>query len=210
MYNTELPMRADLPSAKKLLRSTVLAAVSAAAILLLIVLPAEYGVDPTGVGRFLGLTKMGQIKTQLAAEAAADTAAPSSPAQNPAAGATESKGSTATPTTTAAQASAQWRDELTFKLAPGEGKEIKLRMKEGEKAEFEWAVQGGAVNYDIHGDGGGRNISYEKGRNVPTHSSSILAAFSGNHGWYWRNRGQAEVEIVLKTRGQYSELKQVQ
>jgi hypothetical protein len=55
-----------------LLRSTVLAAVSAAAILVAVVLPSEYGIDPTGAGRVLGLTEMGNIKTQLAAEAEAD------------------------------------------------------------------------------------------------------------------------------------------
>ncbi|MBA3625985.1 MAG: transmembrane anchor protein, partial [Methylibium sp.] len=30
---------------------------------------AEYGIDPTGIGRVLGLTEMGEIKTSLAAEA---------------------------------------------------------------------------------------------------------------------------------------------
>ncbi|MBT9466261.1 MAG: hypothetical protein IV113_19745, partial [Hydrogenophaga sp.] len=56
---------------------------------------------------------------------------------------------------------------MTFTLTSGEGKEIKLRMAEGETAEFQWIVNGGSVNYDTHGDGGGRSISYEKGRGVP-------------------------------------------
>jgi hypothetical protein len=47
----------------------------AASLLITIVLPAEYGIDPTGVGRVLGLTRMGEIKTRLAREAAADAAA---------------------------------------------------------------------------------------------------------------------------------------
>ncbi|MBW4653336.1 MAG: hypothetical protein KME20_09940 [Kaiparowitsia implicata GSE-PSE-MK54-09C] len=38
------------------------------------VLPSEYGIDPTGFGRLTGLTTMGQIKMQLALEAAADEA----------------------------------------------------------------------------------------------------------------------------------------
>ncbi|MFX4597097.1 transmembrane anchor protein, partial [Acinetobacter baumannii] len=44
------------------------------AILIAIVLPSEYAIDPTGIGRALGLTEMGEIKTQLAEEAAADAA----------------------------------------------------------------------------------------------------------------------------------------
>ncbi|MEJ7759345.1 MAG: hypothetical protein WKF55_07100 [Gemmatimonadaceae bacterium] len=64
-----------LPSSRKLLRSTALAAVVALLLLVTVVLPAEYGVDATGIGRALGLTEMGEIKVQLAKEAAADVAA---------------------------------------------------------------------------------------------------------------------------------------
>ncbi|ODT04488.1 MAG: hypothetical protein ABS52_04320 [Gemmatimonadetes bacterium SCN 70-22] len=47
----------------------------AGALLLTAVLPAEYGIDPTGAGRVLGLTQMGEIKVRLAREAAEDAAA---------------------------------------------------------------------------------------------------------------------------------------
>jgi len=221
MYNAETPLRAELPSSSKLLRSTLLAAISAIVILVAIVLPAEYGVDPTGVGRMLRMTEMGEIKQQLAAEAAADataalTGSPASPAAAVPANASAAVSRTpSAPTvipkaaeTPAAQST--WRDELTFTLTPGEGKEIKLRMTEGEKAEFQWIVNGGSVNYDTHGDGGGRSISYEKGRGVPADDGDLVAAFTGNHGWYWRNRGQSDVKVVLRTRGQYTDIKQVQ
>ena len=59
----------------RLLRSTLIALAVAALLLTTVVLPAEYGIDPTGVGRKLGLTRMGEIKTRLAKEAAADAAA---------------------------------------------------------------------------------------------------------------------------------------
>lgn len=62
-------------SSGELIRSTVIAAVIAALLLITVVMPAEYGVDPTGVGRVIGLTEMGEIKAQLAKEAAADAAA---------------------------------------------------------------------------------------------------------------------------------------
>lgn len=72
MYNTDLPTRAELPTSAQLKRSTLIAALTALALLVTVVMPSEYAIDPTGVGRFLGLTKMREIKTQLAAEAAAD------------------------------------------------------------------------------------------------------------------------------------------
>ena len=72
MYNTDMPSRAELPSSAQLLRSTLIAAGVAAALLVTVVLPAEYNIDPTGAGRALGLTEMGEIKTQLAREAETD------------------------------------------------------------------------------------------------------------------------------------------
>ena len=57
MYNTDLPNRAELPSSRQLLRSTAIALVAAGALLITTVLPAEYGIDPTGMGRALGLTQ---------------------------------------------------------------------------------------------------------------------------------------------------------
>ena len=62
MYNSEIPSRADLPSNKQLVRSTLIALVAAVAVLITVVLPAEYAIDPTGAGRLLGLTEMGEIK----------------------------------------------------------------------------------------------------------------------------------------------------
>ena len=62
-------------SSRQLLRSTLIALAVAGLLLVTVVLPAEYGIDPTGAGRVLGLTRMGQIKTRLAKEAAADAAA---------------------------------------------------------------------------------------------------------------------------------------
>ena len=49
MYNTDIPTRAELPTSKQLLRSTIIAVFAAAAILITVVLPAEYAIDPTGI-----------------------------------------------------------------------------------------------------------------------------------------------------------------
>ena len=74
MFNSQMPRLEDLPSSNQLVRSTLIAAATAGALLVTVVLPSEYAIDPTGVGRVLGLTEMGEIKMQLADEAAADAA----------------------------------------------------------------------------------------------------------------------------------------
>lgn len=221
MYNTDMPTRADLPSTARLLRSTAIAAGVAAALLVTVVLPSEYGIDPTGAGRALGLTEMGEIKTQLAEEAEADRAkdragqtpaAPAAPA-TPAPGQRSSLlgsifaqlvfGSAQAQTPAAAKS-----QEIVVTLKPGEGTEVKADMRKGAKLTYTWKVDGGAVNHDTHGDGpGGNEISYSKGRGVPGDEGELTAAFDGNHGWFWRNRGSAQVTVRLTASGDFGSLK---
>jgi hypothetical protein len=223
MYNSDIPSRAELPSTRQLIRSTIIAAVSAVVLLYTVVLPSEYGLDPTGIGKMLGLTEMGEIKTRLAKEAAEDALATKASLSQPqdlavqTAGAGAAAAAAPAPPAEAQRPQARpapesghrWRDEMTFKLAPGQGTEIKLKMKEGEKALFSWIVEGGVVNFDTHGDALGRSISYEKGRSFASDQGELVAAFSGHHGWFWRNRGQADVTVVLKTGGDYSDIKRL-
>jgi len=126
-----------LPSSQKLLRSTLIAAATALVLLVTVVMPAEYGVDPTGVGRLLGLTEMGKIKVQLAKEAAADAAAdaaagPSARTANTAAAAAPVKHQTQNavakviPDSVTTSATPPKTDELSVTLRPNEGKEVKL------------------------------------------------------------------------------------
>ena len=246
-----------------LIRSTLLTAGAARAILVLFWLPAEYGIDPTGVGGLTGLTEMGEIKQQLAAEAEADvqaaaaapvaaveaTPATADPAPEilqrldridaqlaaisavigtppsltePAAAATvvaepapEAAAAPAPDPVEAAVAEAAapepatpgWRDEVSYILNPGEGIEVKLSMEEGQTARFFWTANGSVVNFDLHGDGSGESISYEQGRAVPEASGELTAAFTGNHGWFWRNRTEAPVTVTLRTGGDYAEIK---
>lgn len=222
MYNTDMPSRAELPSTAKLIRSTIISAVVAVVLLMTVVMPAEYAMDPTGVGRFLGLTEMGEIKQQLAEEAAADEAAqleavpavteelapePAAPMQQAVSIPEPKIEPTVTAPAPATPAEPEWTDEVRFVLTPGEGTEFKLTMEEGAVASFHWVSEGGPVNFDTHGDGSGQSISYEKGRGVAEDQGELTAAFTGNHGWFFRNRNSGDVTLVLRTRGNYGELK---
>lgn len=214
MYNSDTPLRAELPSSRQLVRSTILAAISAMVLLVAVVLPAEFGIDPTGIGRVLRMTEMGDVKQQLAAEAAADAAATASTAPAQAIGTAPGMASAnaAQPPAAAVVAAApkiEWRDEMPVTLTPGEGTEIKLKMVQGAKAHYSWVVEGGVVNFDTHGDASGKSISYEKGRGVASDEGVLEAAFTGNHGWYWRNRGKSNVKVILRTRGDYTDIRKM-
>ena len=213
-------------TASGLLKSTLGAAIAAGMILTFVWLPAEYGIDPTGVGKVLGLTKMGNIKEQLHAEGDADTAAAkmnqtgvldlNTSEINLKLDAIQSQLnaialSVGVTSITADKPAAQiavtaWRDEVDYSLEPGEGIELKLTMDKGATVEFEWSANGSILNHDTHGDGDGQSISYEKGRSVPEQTGQLIAAFTGNHGWFWRNRTSDPVVITLRTRGAYKEM----
>lgn len=205
MYNANKPEASELPSTGQLLRSTAIAAVVATALLVTVVLPAEYGVDPTRIGSVLGLTEMGRIKMQLAAEAEAEEAglavAATAPAATPSAATATDTPATATP--------GQRTDETVLTLDPDQGAEIKLVMAEGARVRFTWTSSGGAINYDTHADRPGTPYhGYGKGTERQV-EGELVAAFDGSHGWFWRNRTGETVIITLRTEGAYSEVKRV-
>jgi hypothetical protein len=226
MFNAQKPDPSELPSTGRLLKSTGIAAAVAGALLVFVILPAEYGVDPTGAGSLLGLTEMGRIKMQLAEEVALDQAeiiAPSAAASTPSPEPAPSEQAPSTPASSAAPtatpstppasapqpATAVASDESVFTLAPDEGFEIKLVMVKGAKAKFEWFTDGPGVNYDTHADGAGVSYhGYGKGTNTPREEGELVAAFDGSHGWFWRNRTDQDVKITLRTSGEYTDVKQ--
>ena len=212
MFNANRPDERDMPTTGQLIRSTLIAIGVAIVLLVTIVLPSEYAIDPTGVGRALGLTHMGEIKQQLAAEAHSDEMAAPAPVEAPPAAAPEVVAE-ARPVETPAEpapAAAGKSDEASFTLKPSEGTEYKLTMQEGAKVNFTWSVEGGVVNYDLHGTArSGSETSYRKGREVQTDTGELVAAFDGAHGWFWRNRGKQDVTVTLRVSGDYGELKRL-
>ena len=203
-----------LPSASKLVRSTLIAAAVAVVLLATVVLPAEYGVDPTGVGRVLGLTEMGKIKVSLAREAAAadsvEAAVATGGATGTAAPAAVSTPAVAAPPAIPAQSSTANSHVTEIVLRPNEGKEIKLVMRKDARVTYSWSVAGGVVNYDTHADAPGISYhGYRKGTGTPSEEGVLVAAFEGAHGWFWRNRGRQVVTVTLRTNGEYQELKRM-
>jgi hypothetical protein len=202
----QIPPPSVLPSTRTLLRSTVIAAAVATTLLVTVVLPAEYGIDPTGIGGVLGLTEMGKTKQALEKEAAA-------PAERPTVAAVPCPPSSPapTPTETPAVVEKTPSDVTQVVLNPGEGKEVKLTMRAGARVSFSWATDKGVVNYDLHSDHPttGAYHGYGKGKNLATHEGVLVAAFDGRHGWFWRNRTDHAITITLKTEGDYQDVKEL-
>lgn len=205
MYNTDLPNRADLPSTKQLLKSTALAAAVAATLLITCILPAEYGIDPTGIGQAIGLKKMGEIKQQLHQEADAEATASviAAPLEQP----------TAISTSAANTPLSLQQHEMRVTLEPNQATEIKLSMPKATVVQYRWVTEGGGLNFDTHGDivNAPKDFyhGYGKGVNQTEDAGQLTAAFDGKHGWFWRNRGKQAVTVTLTTKGAYEKIERV-
>jgi hypothetical protein len=184
-----------LPSSASLIKATLIALVIGLFVLVTTVLPAEYGIDLTGLGHQMGLTALNSANADETMEAPSDNLLLGGASMSPV-----------------------WKspknfrtDSLTVTLQPDEGTEIKAVMKEGERLVFSWSTQGGGVNFDMHGEPPGKPdsfTSYWKGLNQPGAHGEFVAPFEGTHGWYWRNRNLEPVTIILSTSGFYEKLYQ--
>ena len=194
MFNTQKPSENDLPSSSQLLKSTIIALVVAGALLLCVVIPAEYGKDLTGVGELLGLKKMGEIKTRLKQEFLKENIGAKDELM------------------VESETGKENQDVMEFVIAPDEAIEIKLEMKKGSIAKYNWTTKNGGLNYNLHGDGhkgSQRSISYKKGRMTSSDSGELKSEFDGYHGWFWRNRNNESVTVTLETIGDYILIKQM-
>ncbi len=194
MSEPVIPTLPDPPSPLRLVRATLTAAAIAGVLLVTVVLPAEYGIDPTGVGRATGLYRAPDAAAEPLPETAAD-------GTSAAAGtSTGSLFKSATPYRS---------DEMSLTLAPGEGAEIKAQMNAGERMVFSWTSAGGGVDVDMHGEAAdktGGDRSYWTGEFEAGGHGAFEAPMTGNHGWFWQNLNDTPVTITVKTSGFYRRL----
>ncbi len=171
-------------SARRILMATGVALVVALVVLVVAVLPAEYGIDPLGTGRVLGLTALAGTDDEVASTT---TSAQSPGANSPQSG-------------TLAQ------DVFTVELRPFEGVEYKYRLEQGASLVYSWTASA-AVGFDFHGepdDAPARySESYGKGTSATAHGV-FIATKPGIHGWFWENPGAGRVTITLTSSGFYS------
>ena len=178
-----------LPSVAQLVRAVAISLAVAAVILVVAVLPAEYAIDPTGIGERIGLRRPVSSAVDMSTPVSAAAAA------------------------TVQQSPETFRsDQLTLTLKPGETAEVKATMKPGDGYVFSWSAAGGSVDFDMHGarmDGGNEESSYWKGEAAVSGHGSFRAQFAGQHGWFWQNTTWEPVTISLKTSGFYSKIQRI-
>jgi len=158
-------------------------------VLVMFVLPAEFAVDPLGVGARTGLLDLGVTGQQV--EGLTASAA----------------GGAAQSAIIVPQERGFKQETVDFKVGPREGMEYKYRLEKGESLLFSWKSTV-PVAYEAHAepDGAPRGYaqSYEKGDARAEASGTLTAPFTGIHGWYWENPTNQEITVTLTTAGFYN------
>ena len=191
-----------LPSIKQLVVATGMAGTIAVIVLLTAVLPAEYGIDPTGIGRVLRLTTLNKPKIETPVDVAVAVVPRPAPVALPVVAQTQT-------VTVVKSASPLRSDDMILTQQPGQAMEVKATMRKDEQFVFNWTTDGGLVNFDMHGEPPGADdkfTSYWKAMQQTTAQGTFVAPFDGTHGWFWRNRGDKPVAISLKVSGFYEKL----
>jgi hypothetical protein len=181
-------MSASVPSPGKIVAATILALVVAAIVLVVAVLPAEYGIDPLGTGEKLGLTGLAAVEDEgeLTIARGVNTAQPA----------------------------AYKTDTVEIRLRPGKSVEYKYFVESSRGFVYSWTATGKVV-YDFHGQPDGKppedSTSYDKrdrGEESDQANGAFTAPFTGVHGWYFENTGDNDVVVTLTSAGFYTRAEQ--
>jgi hypothetical protein len=166
------------PSKTKLALATLAALLLAGVVLVTIVLPAEYDMDPLGTGEALGLVVLSGEGTS-----------PAIPVR---------------PDGLIDQPEEYRLDRRTFELEPGEFVEFKYRLEAGQAMVYAWSASYW-VRSEMHSERDGAEPGtaefFEVADRGLYRNGSYVAPFPGIHGWYWLNETDRPVTVTLNTAG---------
>lgn len=193
----------------------VLSTVVAGALLVAFVLPAEYGIDPTGIGKLTGVSALAQ----------------DAPAASKDFGQSLSF-NVEEYDLTAEQINRSIRGLLNLEDHPFKSETIVLELEDLGEMEhkfilsqdtallYSWKLlnaKGEGVYYEFHGHPStedapnypdGFEQAYSKGEGTGQ-SGSFIAPFPGYHGWYFMNLEEGPIQIELTVSGYYDEHKEM-
>ncbi|RBW56598.1 hypothetical protein DS884_14140 [Tenacibaculum sp. E3R01] len=198
----------SLNSKKKILKSLILAFFIASIVLLVAVLPAEYGIDPLGTGKLFGFSKLHKKEVEMNTTSASslnfnkitlDDVGSSSDIIKPI------EANNAPP-----EKQLPKREDVIKVIVPAKkGIEYKVKMLKYGSMKYEWSTTDQIVFTDFHGevkqDNPPKDVFYESYTVAYSNNmgGTLTAPFEGKHGWYFKNLIDNDVVVVIKLKGEY-------
>ena len=160
---------------KTLIKASISAVVVAAIVLITLILPAEYNIDPTGLGSKLGLTAIAQV-------AEVET--------------TPLDVSKGTDEFQTIEVTVPAGRGIEYKFFMKQHEKMTYEwLTDGEPLYFD-------LHGEPEGDTTGYFESYIIATNNEM-KGSYTTPFTGSHGWYWKNKSDKPVSVQLLVKGQY-------
>ena len=176
------PGVAEAPSKAKLVRAILAALLVAGVVLVTVVLPAEFDIDPLGTGEMLGLVV-------LSGSESGGSAGGDIPLRSDG---------------LIGHRSSYRIDHRTFELAPGEFVEYKYRLEQGRSMLYSWTASFW-VRSEMHSERDGAPAGtaefFEVLEEALQGHGSYVAPFPGIHGWYWHNESDRAVTVTIHATG---------
>jgi hypothetical protein len=209
MSGTPAPAGFGPPSGRKLLIGTGIALFVALLVLVLVIWPAEYGKDPTGIGALLGIEGMSTAAT--ATIQIVDTIGGNEQIREVEIPEFGEPVPLPNPDVSQVEATAPAMRTVTLTLAPEGETEVKTVLQEGKMIVYDWRVDRGVLYTDFHGHnpefGSDFWVRYrEDQQGAESGSGSLVAPFAGEHGWYWVNINEHPVTVTLTVTGYFDDI----
>lgn len=178
------------------------------------VLPAEYGKDPLGTGKLLGLSSLYQPEGHHHHHVHTVESAPTYPILTMAdAGSDPSIPMPKEANNPAPEKQYNEReDSVTVRVLAGKGIEFKMNVLKYGKVKYEWVTDHGVLFSDFHGEVKEEHPDPKKDEffesYTEAYSNNIIGTFcapyEGRHGWYFKNKSAKDIVVTIRLKGQYT------
>jgi len=197
---------------KTIIKALIYSLIMGVVILVIAVLPAEYGIDPIGAGKLSGFSRLYQP-----AETVNDQAVTEVPIQKPvkllkledAGSEPDVKKPKEADNPPPAKQYEIREDNITITIPAGKGLEYKVLLLKYGSMKYEWTTENGVAFFDFHGEvkeeNPSDNVFYESYTVAYSNNmvGTFLSPFEGKHGWYFKNSGSSDMKIHVRLKGEY-------
>tara|TARA_R110001592_G_scaffold256114_1_gene519820 strand:- start:6644 stop:7279 length:636 start_codon:yes stop_codon:yes gene_type:complete len=196
---------------KKIIKATVIALLIGTVILVIAVLPAEYGIDPTGLGKVMGFSKLHQntkteqvVEQEVVPQKSHRLLKLEDGGSDPEVERPEEANNPAP-----IKQLEEREDTIQVEIPPRKGVEYKINMLKYGRVKYEWLTDKGTVFFDFHGEvkqvNPSNNVYFESYTVAYSNNmiGNFLSPFEGKHGWYFKNSNESTIIVTIRLKGQY-------
>lgn len=195
-------------SKKKLVKAIFIGLAIGAIVLVCGIMPAEYGIDPTGAGKLFGFSRL-YVPEQSAGSGAPIGNYPLIKLEDAGSGPEVPRPVEADNPPPKKQYDERM-DSVQVIVPAGKGIEYKVYMLKYGTMKYEWTSGSTVLFFDFHGEvaqeNPPKNVFFQSHTVAYSNNmvGTFVSPFEGKHGWYFRNKTVKDVAVTIRLKGQYS------